>query len=230
MPRHSNNTTKSDQSNTDTHRSRHLLQSIASVGADQLQDSQILEAMLDHPDSERARAILAAAGSLRDLATKGPLELQAVGLTWQESARMMVMLEAFKRVMRSPHRRQLGNIDDLAAELCLRSLGRTATIFGVIGVNSSLEVLLDKPISARESCDTHPRASDVYREAVRVGASGVLVWHNHLSGDPMPTPVDLGWTDELRMVGDVLYVSLVDHLILGDGCYYSLRAGTGWHP
>lgn len=230
MPRHTDNTAKSDQSNTSAHRSRHLLQSIASVGADQLQDSQMLEAMLDHPDSERARAILAAAGSLKDLAIKGPLELQALGLTWQESARMMVLLETVKRVMRSPQRRQLCSIDDLAADLCLRCLGQTATIFGLIGVNSSLEVLLDKPIAARESCDTHPRASDVYREAVRVGASGIVVWHNHLNGDPLPTPVDLAWTDELRMIGDVLYVSLVDHLILGDGCYYSLRAGTGWHP
>ncbi len=60
----------------------------------------------------------------------------------------------------------------------------------------------------------HPR--DVFREAVRVDASYVVVAHNHPSGDPTPSPQDKRITADLIAAGRVLRIPLLDHLVLGD--------------
>src|SRR3712207_7664133 len=51
----------------------------------------------------------------------------------------------------------------------------------------------------------------------------LIVAHNHPSGDPSPSPEDLRVTRELYQAGKLLDIELVDHLILGDGRYVSLK-------
>ena len=67
----------------------------------------------------------------------------------------------------------------------------------------------------------HPR--EVFRRAIQHSAAGVLVLHNHPSGDPRPSPEDWAVTDRLRAAGEILGIELVDHVIIGDQCWVSLR-------
>lgn len=64
---------------------------------------------------------------------------------------------------------------------------------------------------------------EVFREAVREGAVSLIVAHNHPSGDPTPSPEDINVTKRLKEVGDVLDIRLLDHVILGDRRFVSLR-------
>lgn len=64
---------------------------------------------------------------------------------------------------------------------------------------------------------------EVFREAVREGAVSLIVAHNHPSGDPAPSPEDIAVTERLKEVGDLLDVRLLDHVILGDRKFVSLR-------
>lgn len=64
---------------------------------------------------------------------------------------------------------------------------------------------------------------EVFREAVREGASSLVVAHNHPSGDPTPSPEDLEVTARLVEVGSALDIPLHDHVILGDPDWVSLR-------
>ncbi len=64
-------------------------------------------------------------------------------------------------------------------------------------------------------------ARDVFRPLIRVGACGVVVVHNHPSGDPKPSREDIGMTQVLIEAGDVLGVPLLDHIIVG-------ARGGGW--
>jgi len=61
---------------------------------------------------------------------------------------------------------------------------------------------------------------DVFRQAVREGASGVVVAHNHPSGDPEPSRADLMLTQRLKEAADIIGVRLLDHVIFGDGDRY----------
>lgn len=64
---------------------------------------------------------------------------------------------------------------------------------------------------------------EVFREAVREGASSLVVAHNHPSGDPTPSPEDLEVTARLVEVGLTLDIPVHDHVILGDPEWVSLR-------
>jgi len=59
----------------------------------------------------------------------------------------------------------------------------------------------------------------VFRPAIQLGASGVILAHNHPSGDPTPSPQDVEVTRRVRRAGDVLGIRLVDHLVIGRDSY-----------
>lgn len=64
---------------------------------------------------------------------------------------------------------------------------------------------------------------EVFREAVREGAAGIVVAHNHPSGDPSPSPEDIQVTRRLKDVGEILDIPLLDHIIVGQGRFVSLH-------
>ena len=67
----------------------------------------------------------------------------------------------------------------------------------------------------------HPR--EVFRPAVRAAAAAVLCAHNHPSGDPEPSPEDVAVTQRLDQAGKLLGIPLLDHVVLGDGQWVSMR-------
>ncbi len=68
--------------------------------------------------------------------------------------------------------------------------------------------------------------SDVFRFLVLSGASGVVFMHNHPSGDSMPSADDVALTDRLVRAGEMLWLRVLDHVIIGEGSFFSfLDAG-----
>lgn len=67
------------------------------------------------------------------------------------------------------------------------------------------------------------RVAEVFREAIRRNASGILLVHNHPSGDPTPSPDDVALTRAIAQAGKMLDIELIDHLVIGQGRWVSLR-------
>jgi DNA repair protein RadC len=67
------------------------------------------------------------------------------------------------------------------------------------------------------------RVGELYRDAVRLNASGIILVHNHPSGDPTPSPDDLHLTAEALAAGRLLDIELLDHLVIGHDAFVSLR-------
>ena len=65
------------------------------------------------------------------------------------------------------------------------------------------------------------RVGELFRDAVRLDASGVILVHNHPSGDPTPSPDDRVVTDQLVQAGKLLDIPVQDHVIIGRGRYIS---------
>jgi DNA repair protein RadC len=63
----------------------------------------------------------------------------------------------------------------------------------------------------------------VFREAAIGGAAAIVIFHTHPSGDPSPSPDDIDLTRRLIAAGVLMGIDVVDHLILGDARYWSLR-------
>ena len=68
------------------------------------------------------------------------------------------------------------------------------------------------------------RVGELFRDAVRRCAAGIVVVHNHPSGDPSPSAEDLRITGEMSAAGALLDIALLDHLVIGHGRWVSLRA------
>lgn len=67
----------------------------------------------------------------------------------------------------------------------------------------------------------HPR--EVYKIAIQKSAYSIIVLHNHPSGDPTPSKEDIQITERLKKVGELIGIPLLDHIIIGDGIYRSLK-------
>jgi DNA repair protein RadC len=67
------------------------------------------------------------------------------------------------------------------------------------------------------------RVAEVFKEAVRANAPAIAIAHNHPSGDPTPSAADVALTAELAKAAQLLDIDLIDHIIIGDGRWLSLR-------
>ncbi len=67
------------------------------------------------------------------------------------------------------------------------------------------------------------RVAEVFREAVKRNCAAVIVAHNHPSGDPTPSPEDVAVTRQLVSAGKLLDIEVLDHLVIGQQRFVSLR-------
>lgn len=95
--------------------------------------------------------------------------------------------------------------------VCMDQKGR------VIGVSE---------VSHGTACVSPVSPREVFMRAVNIGAVQIVLVHNHPSGDPEPSKEDDETTKRLLEAGKLLSVRLTDHIIIGDGTYYSyVRSG-----
>jgi DNA repair protein RadC len=76
-------------------------------------------------------------------------------------------------------------------------------------------------IGSLNSSMGHPR--EVFKPAILASANALILAHNHPSGDPAPSQEDKQLTARMIQAGDLLGIPVLDHIIIGDGCYYSLK-------
>jgi DNA repair protein RadC len=67
----------------------------------------------------------------------------------------------------------------------------------------------------------HPR--ETFKGAILAGAAAIVLAHNHPSGDATPSNDDVALTKRLRTAGEILGIPVLDHVVIGDGTYVSLR-------
>ena len=68
---------------------------------------------------------------------------------------------------------------------------------------------------------------EIFKTALLANAAAIVVGHNHPSGDPTPSPDDSALTRRLAAGAVLLDVAFLDHVIVGDGCYYSFKETGG---
>jgi DNA repair protein RadC len=72
------------------------------------------------------------------------------------------------------------------------------------------------------------RTAEVFREAIRQNAPSMIVVHNHPSGDPSPSPDDVALTRTLVQAAQMLQIDLLDHVVIGDRRFTSLKQLGLW--
>ena len=116
------------------------------------------------------------------------------------------------------------------AELRLRPIVRGLEVetFQVLALDARyrLKARVEVSRGTLDAAPVHPR--EVYAPALRLAAAALIVAHNHPSGDPEPSPADVAVTERLAGAGRLVGVPLLDHVVLGDGRWVSLRERGPW--
>lgn len=163
--------------------------------------------------------------ALLRLATLTTAELRdKPGVGPAKAARVVAAVELGRRVCEGRHGREAvsgpADVHRLFGER-LRHLDREH--FVAVLLDTKNRVLASELISigSLDASLVHPR--ELFKAAIRYSASAVILVHNHPSGDPTPSEADATCTRRLADAGRVLGIEVLDHVIIGDGRYVSLR-------
>jgi DNA repair protein RadC len=200
------------------------------LGAAALGDNELLALVLgsgsraDNALSIANRLLEQCAG-LHGLTRTAVGALQRVpGVGIARAAQVLAAVELGRRTLvRGVAERPRLNTPRQLAEYLLPQYGSHAVEqFGVVMLDTKHRLVRIKTISVGsiDSTVVHPR--EVFREAVLASAAALVLFHNHPSGDPTPSPDDLVLTTRMVSAGTVMGIDVVDHLILADQRYFSL--------
>ena len=175
---------------------------------------------------EVATDVLARHGSLAQLARADPLELAAVpGIGAARAAQLVAAFEIGRRsnAHEGTARWSIRAPRDVADRLMLEMAGLEREELRVLLLNAKNVVLRQVVVYQGNVSAALVRIAELFRDAVRTHAAGVVVVHNHPSGDPEPSPDDLHLTAEAIAAGRLLDIAVLDHVILAADSYVSLR-------
>ncbi len=176
------------------------------------------------PNEFVARDLLLRGGNVRSLTDLAPVDLAEFGLDRFEAARFLALLELGRRAEKAG-RGQIDTIEgpeDVFA-LCADLRQQKKEYFVALLLDTQSGVLRRATIHVGTLTASLVGAREVFREAVRDGASSIIVAHNHPSGDPSPSPEDVQVTRQLQLAGNVLDIPVLDHVVIGDREFRSLK-------
>jgi DNA repair protein RadC len=198
------------------------------MGPASLTDSELLCVLLaprgsGHPVLTLANALLSAGGGLKALFQRDPHELAALpGLGPARAAQLLAALELGRRVQKATEARpRLRLPKDVYEHLAPALSAQRREAFYVLCLNTRQFLLREVRVceGSADACVVDPR--EVFSVAVLARAASIILAHNHHSGDPEPSAQDRALTQQLVDAGGLLNVRVIDHLIVGDGAYFS---------
>ena len=203
---------------------------MAANGAAVLTDAELIAILLRTGTAEKsaidiASEMTADGGLYKRLAGITRLnELTNIkGLGQAKAATVLAALEIGRRIASAKplEKIHLSCPQDVADFLMPRLRYAAKEQFVVILLNSKNKVIGTEVVSegSLSSSIVHPR--EVYGPAILHHAAAIMVAHNHPSGDPKPSLEDEEVTRMLSRSGKVLGIPMIDHVIIGDGNYYS---------
>ena len=113
--------------------------------------------------------------------------------------------------------------EDAYFELKARSRGQKKEHFWAILLDTRNKIIKSVEISvgSLDSSIVHPR--ELFKEAISASASSIIAAHNHPSGNPEASQDDIKLSRRLKEAGELIGIEVVDHIIIGDGKYISLK-------
>jgi DNA repair protein RadC len=175
--------------------------------------------------TERAVALAKEVGKLRGLASIAPAMLEGEGLSAFEAMKSMAWMEIGRRLEQAGkgEEQEVSGPEAIADYLRKKLRDEKREHFVVVLLDSKNAILryVTVHIGTLTSSIVGPR--EVFREAIREGASRIILAHNHPSGDPQPSREDREITRKMAEIGHMLDIPVLDHVIVGEREHRSLR-------
>ena len=202
-------------------------------GRSKLSNIEILAIIIGSGSREKSAMELAAeivsldSSGIKYLADCRPEELTKIsGIGPCKASEILAEVELGKRLASIPaaEREVIKGSSDIADIFMERMRYYKKEHFVSLMINAKGQIIEETQVSIGDLCSstTHPR--EVFVDAVRRSAGSVIFVHNHPSGDPTPSDVDIDTTKRLMEAGAILGIPVLDHIIIGDGSYIRMKA------
>jgi len=195
--------------------------------------TELLAAVIRGPDQiEIASDLSARFGDIHGIAAANDVELKETrGIGAARAAAIKAAFELGRRLNQPPPSlRSIQSPDEAASIFMPRMQHLEREEFVVLLLNTRNHMIGEPIVVYRGSLNSSLiRISEVLRPAVRSNAAAVIIAHNHPSGVCDPSPEDVAVTRSIVESGKLLDIQILDHLIIGRGCYVSLKSkGLGF--
>ena len=200
-------------------------------GADNLSNSELLAVILRTGTRNEnvinlSQRIITAFNGINGLLEASQEDLMKIsGIKEAKASQILSMAEMAKRFQtyRSGDSYKINSPADAADLIMVELREFKQEILKVLLLNTKNVVIgiHNASMGSLNSSIVHPR--EIYKEAIRKSAASIIMVHNHPSGDPSPSSEDIAATTRIKEVGKIVGIELLDHVIVGDGKYISLR-------
>ena len=204
-----------------------------------LGDNELLSMVIGHGTAgasalEIANRLLASSGGVHGLTRLSTDHLTRVpGVGRVLASRVQAAVELGRRTLfSSPQERpQFLTPREVATFLLPQFGAHPVERFGVVMLDTRHRLIRTLLVSVGTADTSLARPREVFREATIAGAAALVLFHNHPSGDPTPSPEDVRITRHLVEGGRTLDIEVLDHVIIGRARWVSLRErGLGFEP
>ena len=212
------------------HRSR-LCNRLIKASNDNLQDYEIVELMLflifKRKDTKPlAKTLLQKFGSIDKIISAPKGDLMKINGVGESTFKAIKIIEAvLNSVLKSrlQNRKILDCFEDVTNYCKYNMKSLTFEQLRIIFLNNMNEVIGDEVIQKGKLSDVNVDPREIVKKSIEVGASSLILVHNHPSGDPTPSVNDVYVTKKLKKAIEIFDIKLFDHIIIGNDRYVSFR-------
>ena len=196
---------------------------LAARGAPSLSDDELLALLIGSGNARRS-ALVIANEALRALGQSDVSRLRSSGLGAATAVRIVAACELGRRVVIAGSEGERCDTAELAAAALAPHFAHLARECLVVALLSRKQRLLAvTPLYWGSVSGTPVRIAELFTEAIRRQSPGIVLAHNHPSGDPSPSADDIRTARDAAQAGRLLGIDVVDHLVFGAGRWVSLR-------
>jgi DNA repair protein RadC len=160
---------------------------------------------------------------LRRLAASATLNLHEALISGTAPPEVLNILDMLATLLRPIDRDSIQSPQDVAGLLMVEMGALPQEQLRVVSLNTKHRLLGIHTVYLGTLTSAPIRPAEVFREPLRLNSAAIITAHNHPSGDPTPSPDDVRVTAELVDAGKLLQVELLDHVVIGQGRWVSLR-------
>lgn len=207
------------------------VEKLLKYGPDKLSNSELLAIILRTGIKGEniltlSNRIIAEFNGLEGLLNVGIGEITSIkGIKESKGSQILALVELAKRInsLNRSNNQKVTSPKDIAEMLMAEMKFLKQEVLKLVMLNTKNIVISIKDIfiGSLNTAVIHPR--EIYKEAIKNSSASIIICHNHPSGDPTPSKEDVDSTIRLKESGKIIGIDLLDHIIVGNNKYISLK-------
>jgi DNA repair protein RadC len=204
---------------------------LAELGAQALSNAELLAILLrvgiaGENSVQMGQRLMQDLGGLHGLHRASTVEIsQQRGMGLAKAAQLKAAIELGMRIhsLTPEERPAINSPADAAAMVQYEMSALAQEHLRVINLDTRNRVINIEKLYIGSLNASTVRVGEIFRSAIQRNAASIIILHNHPSGDPAPSPEDVGLTRTIVQAGKLLDIEVLDHLVIGQGRWVSLK-------